>query len=382
MMNQYGATTVSEAAAEIIDYTERRMRAAIMAVPDGCHHGSGESDGPVTGSGRLRCEVGVTVAGDEIVVDFSGSDPQVAGNHNMPFATACSATYVALLTLVGSSLPHNEGCFRPIDIVAPAGTWINPSPPAAVAWGFGLALIEAIWDAMKDALPEHVPAGLAAPNRPIISGVDPRSGEAYGSVLLMAQSGGGAVHGNDGTLRLNSAVSMGGLRYPGVELEEVRMPIMTLACTYLTDSGGAGRWRGAPGMAYYVQPVDHEATFIRVGDDYLHQPRGRLGGLAGWPNRAFIGSSQQELRELEWTEVTGVLPAGSVLGIHEGGGGGLGSPLAREIDAVVTDVLDGWVSLAAAKETYGVVLDPHSMTVDVDATAAEREKLKTRYGEN
>ena len=230
MADELGAARLKEILEAIQVYAEQMMRAEIVRIPDGVYTGEAVLDGD--GFDRLDVKVKVTVqvAGDEMWVDFAGSDLQTTGFINSPLANSCTSVYVAVLTCVSQEVPHNEGAYQPIHITAPQGTVVNPLPPAPVAsctLDTACAVLEAMYMALAKALPDRTPAAWNRWCGPAISGTDPRKGEFYVGYAFCGMGGGGAMPYQDGPSYVGDGIDLGGLTAPNIETNELDMPHLT-----------------------------------------------------------------------------------------------------------------------------------------------------------
>ena len=162
LIDKYGVQKMKDILEEIQRYAELRMKQEIQKMPDGVYCGANFLDGDLFGAKHVKVQVRVEVRGDEMFVDFTGTDPQVKGFINSPFTNSITSVYVAVLTTVSQDIPHNEGAYQPIHITAPEGTLVNPLPPAAVAsctLDTACVMNEVMYISLSQAIPEKAPAG-------------------------------------------------------------------------------------------------------------------------------------------------------------------------------------------------------------------------------
>jgi N-methylhydantoinase B len=372
MAEEFGVEPLKEILDAIQDYAGEMMRAEISKIPDGVYEGEAilDDDGFDRRDIKIKCTV--KVEGEEVWVDFDGTDPQTTGFINSPFANSCTSVYVGLLLCVSPEVPHNEGAYQPIHISAPEGTVVNPLPPAPVAsctLDTACAVLEAMYDALAKALPDRAPAAWNRWCGPAISGIDPRSGEFYVSYAFCGMGGGGAMPYQDGPSYVGDGIDLGGLTAPNIETNELDLPHITEYHEFLTDSGGAGKWRGGLGVRYSIKFYDEEPFLAIFGDGVRNPPFGLYGGQPGSTNYLVIN---------EGTDDEDVLPAkgmrqlkqGDVYSIRSSGGGGWGNPHERDAQRVLDDVRNGYVSPEVAERVYGVVI--RDGRIDEQAT----EKLR------
>ncbi len=372
MAEEFGAEPLKEILNAIQDYAGEMMRAEIAKIPDGVYEGEAVLDDDGFDRRDIKVKCTVKVEGEEVWVDFDGTDPQTTGFINSPFANSCTSVYVALLLCVSPEVPHNEGAYQPIHISAPEGTLVNPLPPAPVAsctLDTACAVLEAMYDALAKALPDRAPAAWNRWCGPAMSGIDPRSGEFYVNYAFCGMGGGGAMPYQDGPSYVGDGIDLGGLTAPNIETNELDSPHITEYHEFVTDSGGAGKWRGGLGVRYSIKFYDHEPFLAIFGDGVKNPPFGLYGGLPGSTNYLVINEGTEEEDVLPAKGMR-QLKAGDVYSIRSSGGGGWGRPYERDAERVLDDVRNGYVSLEAAEKVYGVVI--RDGEVDEQATVQLR----------
>lgn len=357
MAEEFGVERLKQILDAIYAYAERMMRAEISRIPDGLYEGEAILDGDGFDAHDIKVKVAVRVEGDEMWVDFAGTDPQTTGFINSPFANSCTSVYVAVLTCVSQDVPHSEGAYAPIHVTAPEGTIVNPLPPAPVAsctLDTACAILEAMYMALSKALPDRAPAAWNRWCGPAISGVDPRTGQFYVGYAFCGMGGGGAMPFQDGPSYIGDGVDLGGLTAPNIETNELDMPHLTLHHELLTDSGGAGKYRGGLGVRYSIQFYD-DAPFLAIfGDGVKNPPFGLYGGHPGTTNRLIVNEGMDG-EEVLPAKGLRQLKKGDTYTVYSSGGGGWGDPRERDRAAVLDDVRNGYVSVEAAERVYGVV---------------------------
>ena len=264
LCERYGVATVMASMDALKDQSERHMRAFISSIPDGVYHGSDRMDGDGNTPYRYEIRAAITVAGDQATIDFSGSSLQAEGSINLPFASTASAVYSGIIPLAGSAIAFNHGCFRPLKFVAPRGSIVNAQPPAPT---FGcttdgpLHVIEAMLDALAQAIPDRVIAGSYATCNVVAGSGTGDDGDPF-LFWFFYEGGWGATSGRDGwNCTPNQSANF--CDYP-VEIIESVYPVRCDAIELLAGSGGAGRHRGGPGHGPRVHvPHAHEPERIR-----------------------------------------------------------------------------------------------------------------------
>jgi N-methylhydantoinase B len=366
LLDRYGREFVEQAADDLMDYSERWMRAEIAAIPDGVYEFTErmEDDGVVARPVTFR--VTVNVRGDELVVDWTGTDPQVRGPINATYGVTAGATYNAIFHLTDMGIPKNSGAYRPIRIIAPPGSAVNvvyPGPSVGGNTETHPKLADMVVAALAPALPDRVAAaeGGTACNF-LFGGLHPKTGDYYANYHLEG-GGWGAKSYDDGNDAI--VVKNGNCRNTPVEIFETRYPLRVLEYSLIDDSGGAGRMRGGLGTRRVLRvekgaEVTVNALFDRTKPGF--GAYGLAGGGKGGPAAILVKrAGESEFRT--FSEVFGtvspskftniVLGEGDEVLIQSPGGGGYGDPRERAPARVTEDVDQGFVSAAVAREIYG-----------------------------
>lgn len=375
MMEKYGEEKTRETIEDIHLYAENRMRSEIAKLPDGVYYGHSTLDGDGLVDEPIEINVKITIQGDEALVDFEGSSPQVKGPSNSPKANTDTCVYVAFLTTVTTpDIPHNEGVYRPITITAPEGSVVNSNFPAPVAYctlDTACAILEACWMALSGILPGRVPAGWSRWNGPAITGVDPRNENFYVMFGFNGFGGAGGARGMDGRHYIGDGIDLGGLIAPNVETNEVDYPHITEFNEFTTDSCGAGEYRGGCGAKYRIRFYDGaETDLIMFGDGRENAPYGLFGGEEGSLNMAYLNEGEEGEELLPSKGVSHVCGTGTFTS-YPSGGGGWGDPKKRPAEQVAMDVKNGYISQKSALEIYRVALK-EDYAVDESITKALR----------
>ncbi|MFB6195126.1 MAG: hydantoinase B/oxoprolinase family protein [Haloplanus sp.] len=373
LVRTHGADGLSRIFAEILSYSERRMRATLDGLPDGTYEfedaldGDGRSDDPVP------IRAAVTVDGESIDVDFSGTARQVDGPINAVEAVTASATYYAVRCVTDPDIPPNHGCYRPIEITAPEGTIVNASPPAAVVGGnleTSQRTVDVVLGALAQAAPERsAAAGQGTMNNVTFGGVDAQTGEPY--TFYETQAGGfGGRGGSDGMDAVH--VHMSNTMNTPVEVLEDVYPLRVERYELRPDSGGAGAYRGGLGLRRDITPVGHDADVSVLADRQRTRPYGLFGGEPGECGAVALLTEDGETAIESKSSL--IVAAGETLSIRTPGGGGYGDPVDRDPAAVLEDVRRGVVTPAAAREQYGVIVEERdgAYVVNDETTARHR----------
>ena len=353
LADRYGTSKLGVALEEIKNYSERRMRAEIDTLPDGEYVFEDVLDDDGAGNADLPITVSLTIDGDEILVDFTGTADQAAGPVNAVFAVTASATYYAVRCVTDPEIPPNHGCYRPITITAPEGTIVNPDPPAAVVGGnleTSQRVTDVVLGAFAEVIPESVVAGSQGTmNNITFGGEDPRSGDPY--AFYETQGGGfGGRAGKDGLDGVH--VHMSNTMNTPAEVLETAYPLQVARYELREDSGGAGEFRGGLGIRRDITVRDHTATFSLLADRHTHHPYGLLGGTAGSSGSAVSISPNGDTKRLP-QKSTHKLDPGTTVSIRTPGSGGYGDPSARSKAAIEQDLRSEKVSIEQARESYG-----------------------------
>jgi N-methylhydantoinase B len=377
MLEKYGLETVLDCLEYMIGYTERRFRAEIREWPDGVYEGEAYLEHDCQGVLDITIRATVTVAGDSLKIDFTGSDPQTPGFINSSLPNSYSYLFLTLSSMIDDGIPRNEGLFLPVEVVLPEGTVVNPRPPApctACTLHAGGEVGEALAFALEKAIPQKAYVQNIKLGMPLVTyGNNPYTGEFYvDQNVVMAAGWCNGAYGVDGWGALSPF--FGAMTMATGELHDMLYPVQTVGREYITDSGGPGRWRG--GLGSSVGTMALAPMFLHtylIGTKY--PMRGFHGGMDGAPNRIVIRAGTPAETDVAHTAFEEPLSAGHVAIAHMGGGGGWGDPLERDPAAVLEDVLDEYVSLEGARRDYGVVIDEERMRVDQGATERLRSEM-------
>jgi N-methylhydantoinase B len=382
LLDKWGVETLKKFSQEVIAYSDRRTREEISKWPDGTYSSESWVDSDGTGLTNIAIKCKVTISGSELDIDFTGSDPQVRGSTNSSWATCQNAASIPVVSCLDPDLPHNQGCLKHIKVFAPKGTVTNVEWPGCASDATIVpsdSIMDAVWKCLAQAVPERVVAGYGhiAPNA-FTSGYDRRiEGEKqpFSLILFNGSSGGGASKEADGWPLQYCPGALGGLKFIPVELMELHHPLVARRQELRADSMGAGKTRGGPGIVWEVSPrgtgqVDNYA----YGDGMFNPPYGLFGGGAG-DGGAIYRTNCDGTRTFFSAIAYFRVSEGESWTTLSTGGGGYGDPLERDPEAVSADVRDEIVSRAAARDVYGVVLDPQTGRVDLTATEALRKEL-------
>lgn len=369
MVSEYGKDTMKAVMDGIQKYAESQMRSAIANLPDGVYVGEAILDDDGFDASQVNVRVTLTVEGDEMTADFAGTHPQTRGPINSPIANSATSVYVAVMTTIGQDVPRTEGAYLPIHVVAPEGCLVNPLPPAPVASATldtACAILEAMWIALAQAVPDKVPAGWNRKAGPTFTGIDSRNGRFFIQFCFCGMGGAGANPDADGISFTSDGIDLGGLLSPNIETMEIQCPQINLAHEFLEDSGGPGKYRGGLGVKYMIRWEAPKVSASMHGDGVLNPPYGLFGGHPGSVNRPIINEGQDSEIMMP-SKGLFELGNGDTYTLYSSGGGGWGNPLERDLESVRDDVRNGFVSRERAERDYGVMLTD-KLEIDQEST--------------
>jgi len=322
LVAKYGLATVETYAGSLNDYSERFMREAIAAIPDGRYAFEDclDSDGIVDEPVPIRCTI--DIAGEEARIDFTGSAPQVQGSVNAVRAITLSAVLYVFRSLIEAEVPTNAGCQRPLEVITEPGSVVDASFPAAVAGGnveTSQRIVDVVLGALAEALPEKIPAASQGTmNNTTIGGLDPRTGMPFAYYETLAGGHGGSPFAS-GESAMHAHMT-NTLNTP-VEALEYAYPFRVTEYSVRRGSGGKGRFRGGDGLVREIELLaDAEVTMLSERRD--RGPYGLQGGADGKPGRNLVIAGERK-RKMGGKFNTR-LKAGERLRVETPGGGGRG----------------------------------------------------------
>ncbi len=376
VVTQYGEEVVRGAIPALLDYGERRARQIFEAIPDGSYDFWDYVEGDLFARHHVRVKVRVGVRGSDILLDFTGTDPQLRAALNMPTYDKPNQWLVLgivnYLRTTDRSLPLNRGILRPVSVTAPKGSLLNPTPGVAtgVRHATGYRVSDAVLGALSQGVPRQIPAaGAGQVAIVLLAHLDPENGNYKVNVLQPMQGGCGGRPTKDGIDGVN--FSAGSLRNVPTESIELEAPVFVKRYM-LVDDVAAGQHRGGAGVVFEFQ-VDAPNTIITArGMERFHlRPWGRAGAGPGTLASAVVNPGTPDERDIGKIDVLKLQP-GETVRIVSPGGGGFGDPLARDGEMVRQDVANGFVTVAEAAERYGVVI--RDGTVDAEETRRTRQR--------
>ncbi len=358
---------------EIVDYTARRTQAEIEKLPKGVYTAAGSVDNDGFTDKPVQLKVKVTIDDSGVHFDTTGSEPQRRAPVNSTFAQTFSACAYALRALMDKDLPVNDGFYRYVRITAPLGSVTNCVHPAPVVggWETHVRVNDLIFKALSVSLPDEVPAGTKAMQcHSGFGGEHPKTGEYYCYLETLA-GGYGARSSSDGP----DAVQSHGQNTENAPVEELESnyPLRIDRYGLIPDSEGAGKYRGGLGIRRdYLFPS--ETIFTILADRDRAGPHGLFGGQ---PGSISVYALMRDGEETHLSSKSTVhLQPGDIISYRTSGGGGFNDPLQRDPELVLTDVLDGKVSVERASSVYGVVLSDDGQSIDAAATETRRAEAR------
>ena len=379
LFKRFGSRELLDGVEELIRRAETQMRASIRALPDGVYYGEGyiESTGPT--AEQLIAKLKLTIDGDEIIADFSGSSPQTAGPTNIGPSMALNSLGTIVKSFLDPYTPINHGSFAPCKVIAPEGSFMNARYPAPCG---AMAEVKHLLDAVTAgalgrAVP-HMKIGdhKGGANHTYISGPEP-SGEGIYLLYEWPAGGTGGTEGVDGNHAMRFYTEGDFSSLHSSEVVESRFPLRIERSELRGGSCGDGRFRGGLGMRREVRLTGDEAVLSVVSEKNVIPPYGIDGGTNGAGNRFTV---IRDGEVLEPSPVPGKisgfqLRTGDIVREESSGGGGYGDPLEREPERVARDVRLGYITARQAERRYGVVFAGNG-DVDEAATAGQRDELR------
>jgi len=363
MYRRHGEAVMRQACADLLDYSERRMRLGLSKLPDGIYEGEDQIDDDGINDASIRVAVKLIVSGDEVVVDLTGSAPQAEGNVNATLAGTHAAAYYVMIAVVDPGVPPNSGCYRPIKVLTRPGSVVDPLPPGAVAARTNCTqkIVEAMLRALAQAVPDRVTSGSHGQISTCgFGGRDPVSGEPF--IYTDIQGGGsGARPYRDGRDGQDSHLPR--FMNTPIEVTERKFPVRIERYEFIRDSGGAGQYRGGLALRRDVRLLADKVSFARYADRHKFPPLGLFGGLPGSTGKFVLNPGTAAERTMK-SKGLDTLAAGDLLSVRLPGAGGYGDPRRRDRTQVLQDLRDGKISAESAQRDYGVDA----------ATASDQEK--------
>lgn len=379
LLKKYGIETVQACIDELLDMADRHMRSIIRSVPDGRYQAEAVLEDAGHGYGNLTISAEIDIQGDTCGIRIS-SPPQIPYFINSYAGNSISGVYLGLMMFAQLDPPYNEGLYRCIQVdLGPRGTLCNATEPAPHV-NSTTTPMETLADAVRLALER------ADPSRAVgswghssglnIAGMDKRSQEEYVTMVLASLiSGAGATAHMDGWNACGPQCCFGALYSGDIEMLEHSYPIQIHRYGLIPDSGGAGKYRGGCGTVWEVEPLDHAMTAVSFGEGRFEPALGARGAVSARPElkvgRIEISDGTATVQTVKKNAIFTV-KSGQRIASYNPGGGGWGPAHERDPAAVLRDVCNGLVSIEAARDEYGVAIDPATLALDEAGTRALR----------
>lgn len=372
LLDKFGLDYTLKAIQEMYDHGERMARAAIAEMPDGSWSVEDYLDNNgVDKEKPVKMKVTVTIDGEEMIIDYTGSAEEQKGPINCPLITTESSARLVMKALTTPDIPAHEGCFRPLKVVAPEGTLFNPGPMATTfLYGWpSMQTMDMVCRVMTDVVPEKVPAFSGGDLCGIIyHGISPRTGRFWAEASPQPIGQGADLYGDGESCLLHH--SEGATRNVPIEVTESREPLHMEQYVLRQDSGGPGRNRGGMGMVRDYRYVS-DGLMLGVIERGKFPHWGVKGGKPGARNYALVMPPGKEPFEVLKTPAIPI-EAGTVISNRTGGGGGWGDPFEREAERVLDDVINEYVSVESARNDYGVEIKSVDGSYIVDEAETAR----------
>ncbi|MFT5531240.1 MAG: N-methylhydantoinase A [Candidatus Poriferisodalaceae bacterium] len=356
----------------VLDHADRRMRGAIAELPDGVYFGEDHSDNDCFQKIDIPITCTLTVAGDEIIADFTGSGDQILGFKNSSLANTYSSVYLAIASFFDPTIPRNEGTYRGVTIIAPEGSIVNALPPAPMTMNtvyVAHEIVTATWQALAQADPQRACAGWSKTMHGHVTGTRD-DGTTWVMYHWHAMGTPGATAERDGFAQMGHLISLGGLDIPNLEFHEQMYPVRYVCQEQRMDAAGPGAKRGGTGIRYVADVLEPATWSFRAEGLDTPSGYGVEGGQTGGVGLEWIHPVGEEEFVPPKYGVRRLGPARMIA--ETPGGGGWGNPFERDPALVLRDVRDGVVSTEAAERDYAVVISPDGRAVDETATSELR----------
>lgn len=373
---KYGTEKLADSFNNILRQSELLSRKAITAMPDGVYEATDWIDGDGISAERFPVQVAVTIDGDRMIVDFTGSSKQLAGPVNCAVGATISAVKTILKAVIDPSAPSNDGWFAPLEVIVPPGTVFSAELPAPVGWYYeGTGQVsELVWKALAPVVPERVSAGSSNSLCVTVLAGTAEGGSEPFVLVEPGMVGWGGTADRDGA-SVVSAITNGDTYNYSIELLEAKFPLLVHRYALNIEDGvGAGRHRGGFGSIRDYEILSPSAILSASFGRSIEKPWGLDGGGAGSCNHIRVIKNDETIDGARMPTLK--LNKGDRLILITGGGGGYGDPLERPPEIVAMDVQGGYVTAEKAAAAYGVVLTAPG-TVDSGATASLRAEKRS-----
>jgi N-methylhydantoinase B len=357
IVDKYSVATVVDAMQSLLDYGEAMTLEELAKLPAGVYEAEDmvESDG--LGNGPFRVRVKITVSADRLMADFTGTDKQAAGPINCTRTGLVTGVRCVFKSITNPELPANGGCFRPLEIICPSGTFISAQSPAPVSLYYEslLAAMDVMWKALASAMPDRLPAGhQRSVNATFVAGLHPDTGDLFvmGEPLV---GGWGAAPGRDGDNGQFCCANGETYNIP-VELFESRYGLKVEQYAFHDEDGGAGQHRGGKGVVLDYRVTAEEAFLTYATSRSSNRPWSLAGGRPGSLNGVRIYRHDGSVEKYDMCTRVRVIK-GELIRLTTATGGGYGDPAARPRGEIAQDLKNGFVTKEQVARDYGIVVE-------------------------
>ena len=373
LTSKYGVATVQTYLEEMLNYSERRMRAALATIPEGSYSFEDVVEGDGITDDAYTIRLTLEARGDSVRADFTASDDAARGPLNCRWPSVAACVYYVLKAVLDPELPPNAGAYRPVDVEVRDGSLLSAIYPSAVCNANIITtqrIVDVLLGALAQSVPEKVQAACSGTmNLLNIGGIDPQSGVYYNYIETYA-GGQGAMWDMDGMDAVQN--HMTNTRNAPAEAIEAAYPLLVESYGLVPDSEGPGKYRGGVGLQRSLRVTGGEVMLTLSSDRARVPPWGLFGGLPATCSNCVVQGPDGGAQRLP-SKVTTSVAADHMIVTHTPGGGGWGDPRTREPEAVRRDVIEGLVSLERATDVYAVVLDSRTLKVRQQETRHLRE---------
>lgn len=383
LLDRYGHDTILTAMSEVQDYAERMIRASLTALPNDTFYAEDRIDVDLTTGEPKTIRLKLTIEGDHAIFDLTESDGAAGCGINCTIAATTSAVFIAMASIL-PPMPMNAGVMRAIEIRAKKGSLLWAVPPSAIS---GLAatsmecVIGCVMQCLSQALPERGAGSPYSILNAVFAGFDDRPEFQSPFINYSWGFGGvGATKTQDGANVVGSPYTASTQNIP-CELQERRYPVLYWRYMFRPDSGGPGETRGGLGLDQLICFPYSTGSVSCIGNRERFGPPGVFGGQSGAKARLILNPESQNENNITIFAVNQSVGLEDTMSFWSAGGGGYGDPLKRDLERIVEDIKDDYLTLAAAAEQYGAVvkeIDARRLLyeIDVSATKALREKMQ------
>ena len=377
--DRYGGTLI-DCMEELVAYSERRVRAVVSALPDGEYSYTDYVDGcGEKYPDPLPICVKVTVAGENLTFDFTGTAQQIKAPINVPYPCTKAAVFFSVKALMGDDIPANEGINRAVRIIAPKGCIVNPMEPSPIGAQIDCQqrIPDAIFGALAPIFPDTVvTAGNGACTTTILAGDGAIGTDSVFIFHEVIAGGGGASLQSDGLSGVQ--VNMTNTSNMPIEATEMEFTkILARKYELKEDTGGAGERRGGLGIERELEILQDNVLYTGLGDRHKFHPWGLAGGQEGGSGAFYrVRAKDGSVTRMGHKTTSLPLEKGDIIRVITPGAGGYGNPLRRPAEAVLRDVMEKKVSVQAAETVYGVVIHAQGVNYIIDEQATQA--LRTR----